>query len=69
MECFYCISAQGGELVAITGLLPNKYLFFIFKLMRAFILSGQYTSSAFLFSACSIAGVGQCFFFSVPWSA
>jgi hypothetical protein len=37
MQCFYCISAQGGELVAITGPLPNKYFIFIFhfRLMEA----------------------------------
>jgi hypothetical protein len=29
MQCFYCISAQGGELVAVIGPLPNKYFIFL----------------------------------------
>jgi hypothetical protein len=37
MQCFYCISVQGGELVAITGPLPNKY-FILFYLIFVFNL-------------------------------
>jgi hypothetical protein len=47
MQYFYCISAQGGELVAVIGPLPNKYfIFYLLRRLKSEVEAGKSTEEA-----------------------
>jgi hypothetical protein len=47
MQCFNRISAQGGELVAVIGPLPNKYfIFYLYHQRAEFVVARRATVRA-----------------------